>query len=121
MVEHEDAVCESNGRQTVRDHKRRAVSGDFIQGLKQPRLRAAIERAGRLIQDQDRRILEQHPGDRQSLALAAGKGAATLADPACETRGLAIDEIQRLRAACRIAQLQENQLMKSSKKSHFHK
>ena len=50
------------------------------QRLLHPRLGRRVERAGRLVEDQDRRILQQRAGDRQALALAAGKRGAALAD-----------------------------------------
>ena len=48
-------------------------------GLDQ-RLVVRVERAGRFVEDQDARILEQHARDRQPLALAARELVAALAD-----------------------------------------
>ena len=56
---------------------------DLVQRLLQLALGRGVERAGRLVEDQDRRVLEQRPGDRQALALAAGQRAAALADRRC--------------------------------------
>ena len=39
-----------------------------------------IERGGRLVEKQDRRILQDRPGNRETLALAARQGHAALAD-----------------------------------------
>ena len=39
-----------------------------------------FERRGRLVEDQDRGILQDHPGDGDALALAAGELDAALAD-----------------------------------------
>ena len=44
------------------------------------RLGHRIERAGRFVEDQDRRILEQRARDGEPLALAAGEQPAALAD-----------------------------------------
>ena len=44
------------------------------------RLDFRIERRGRLVEDQDRRVLQQHAGDRDALALAARELDAALAD-----------------------------------------
>ena len=40
----------------------------------------AVERRGRLVEDQDRRVLEDHARDRDALALAARELDAALAD-----------------------------------------
>ena len=47
--------------------------------LHQP-LGLGVERRGGLVQDQDRRVLQDRAGDRDPLALAAGEPAAALAD-----------------------------------------
>ena len=44
------------------------------------RLDLRIERRGGLVEDQDRRVLQDHPGDGDPLALAAGELDAALAD-----------------------------------------
>ena len=44
-----------------------------------------VERAGRLVEDQDRRVLEQRPGDGDALALAARQRRAALADARCRS------------------------------------
>ena len=45
-----------------------------------------IERRGRLVEQDDRRVLDQRARDRDALALAAGKLHAVLADLACRSR-----------------------------------
>ena len=59
---------------------RGAPRGDVAQRLLDRRLGAAVERAGRLVEDQDRRVLEQGAGDGDALLLAARKLEAALAD-----------------------------------------
>ena len=59
LVEDEDLVGVDDGRQAVGDDDGRAAGGDVAQGLLDRRLGAAVERAGRLVEDQDRRVLEQ--------------------------------------------------------------
>ena len=44
------------------------------------RLVVVVEVARRLVEDHDRRVLEQQPGDRQALLLAARQAVAALAD-----------------------------------------
>ena len=49
-------------------------------------LRLGVERRGRLVENQDRRVLEQRARDRQALALPARQPLAALADDASRTR-----------------------------------
>ena len=53
---------------------------DRVERLQDLRLGAAVERAGRLVEDQDRRILEQGARDRDALLLAARQLEPALAD-----------------------------------------
>jgi hypothetical protein len=55
-----------------------------------------VERGGGLVEDQDRRVLEQRPGDRQALALAAGKAQPALADQGVQAFRQLADEAQRV-------------------------
>ena len=48
-----------------------------------------VERAGRLVEDHDRRVFQQRAGDGEALALAAREVAAALADDRRETVRLA--------------------------------
>ena len=50
-------------------------------------LRLAVEVRGRLVEDDDARPLEQHPGDRQPLLLAARHPVAAVADHGVEAFG----------------------------------
>ena len=56
-----------------------------------------IERAGRLIENQDRRILQQRARNRQALALAARQRAPALAHFGFKSVGIVFDEIECLR------------------------
>ena len=60
-----------------------------------------VERRGRLVQQQDRRVLQEGAGDRDPLALAAGKLDAALADHCGEALGHGLDEAEAARRACR--------------------
>jgi hypothetical protein len=51
-----------------------------LQLLLDRRLDLGVERRGRLVEHQDRRVLQQHAGDGDALALAAGELDAALAD-----------------------------------------
>ena len=79
-VEHDDAVAVLDRRQPVRDDDRRAPAHQlFERRLDQP-LRLGVERRGRLVEDQDRRVLEDRARDRDALPLAARQPDAALAD-----------------------------------------
>ena len=64
----------------VRDHEGGAVLHHLVERGLHLGLGGGVERAGRLVEDQDRRVLQQRARDRQPLALAAGQQAAALAD-----------------------------------------
>ena len=68
--------------------------------LDQP-LRLGIEGRGRLVEDQDRRVLEQRAGDRQPLPLAAGQPLSALADRRLVAFGLRGNEVMRVGGARR--------------------
>ena len=66
--------CEhEHGRETVRDDERSAAAGEAVEGVADQRLALGVERGGRLVEEQERRVAQDRPGDRQALALAAGE------------------------------------------------
>ena len=67
----EDAVGQPERRQAVGDHEHRAPSRDLRHALVHDALAFVVERAGRLVKDQDARIGDQGAGDGDALALAA--------------------------------------------------
>ena len=58
------------------------------------RLVVVVEVAGRLVEDHHGRILEQQPGDRQALLLAARQAVAALADDRVEPVGQGRDRVE---------------------------
>ncbi|MPL60848.1 hypothetical protein SDC9_06410 [bioreactor metagenome] len=70
-VEHDDAVHLGDGRQPVRDGKHGLALHHPGQRLLDLRLDLAVERRGRLVQHQDRRVLEEGAGERDALPLPA--------------------------------------------------
>ena len=60
----------THGRQPVRDHQRGAALHDLVERLLHQRLALRIERAGRLVEQQDRRVAQDRPGDGDPLPLA---------------------------------------------------
>ena len=79
MLEHEDARGIADRGEAVRDHEGGAALHHFVERGIDLGLGDGIERAGRLIENQDRRILQQRARDRQPLPLAAGQHAPALA------------------------------------------
>ena len=80
LVEHDQPVERGDRRQPVGDGDHRLAFHQPVEIVLDRRLDLRIERRGRLVEDQDRRILEHHAGDRDALALAAGQLDAALAD-----------------------------------------
>ena len=64
----------------MRDRDRRASLLEPCQGRLDEPLADGVERRGRLVEDEDARVLEQHARDRHPLLLAAGQLVAALAD-----------------------------------------
>ena len=54
----------------MRDREDRAIGDQAIQGLLDLVLGLRVDAAGRLVEDQDARVVEDRPGNRDSLTLA---------------------------------------------------
>src|SRR6185312_14506390 len=70
-----------------------------------PRLGRRVQRARRLVQNENGRVLEQRAGDRQPLPLAARQRAAALADHGVVAARLADDELVRVGLAAGVLDL----------------
>src|SRR5262249_11800388 len=79
-VDGDDAVAAAYGGQPVRDNDHGAPLADLLHAVLDDALALVIERARRLIKDQNAWIGDQRPGDGHPLPLATGEGGATLAD-----------------------------------------
>ena len=75
LVHHDDPVRLPHRAQAVRDDDHRAALADRRHVALEDRLALVVERAGRLVEDQDARIGEQRAGDGDALALAAAEAA----------------------------------------------
>jgi hypothetical protein len=64
-----------------------------IQGRLDMPLGLGIQRRSGLVEDQQRRVFQQRPGNRQALALAAGQQYAVLADFGIEALRQLVDEL----------------------------
>ena len=97
VLKHDDLVGRDDRRQAVRDHDRGAALADQVERRLDLLLGVRIERRGRLVEDQDRRRLEDGAGDRHALLLAARELQPALADHGLVAVGQALDEGADLR------------------------
>ena len=82
----------------VRDEDRRDAEGllDLLQALAQLRADLDVERAERLVEQQDRRLVGERPRERDALLLAARELALVAVAEAAQA-----DEVEQLLAAAR--------------------
>ena len=66
--------------------KRRAVAHQHRQRVLHQPLRLGIERRGRFVEHEDRRVAQQRAGNGQALALAARQALPALADARLRSR-----------------------------------
>jgi hypothetical protein len=97
----DDPVSAANRRQPMGDDQDRAALRDLAHVLLDDPLAFVIERARCLVEDHDARIGHQRPRDRDALLLAAGQGAAALADEGVVAFGQFQDEIMGAGELCR--------------------
>ena len=76
----EDLVGPEDGRQPVGDRDGRPALDQALERRLDEPLADGVERRRRLVEDQDPRVLEEDPGDRDALLLAARELVAALAD-----------------------------------------
>ena len=79
VVQDDNPVGVADGRQPVRDQQTGPVAHDFIQSVLDQRFGFSVDAGSRLVHHQNFRAENQHPRQRQELALADGKIAATFA------------------------------------------
>ena len=84
VLHHENTVCPAYGREAVGDDERRTARRSVLDGAAHGGFTLGVERGGRLVQQQYRRVAHQRAGERDALALAAGEAAAFLAERGCE-------------------------------------
>ena len=80
LVEHDEAIHLSDGREPMRDRDHRLAGHQRAQARLNGGFDFAVERRGRFVEYQNRRVFENDAGDGNALALAAGKLHAALAD-----------------------------------------
>src|SRR5271156_2930861 len=72
-VDDEDDIGVTDGREAVRNRDRGAPLHQRLERALNDALRLGVERRGSLVEDQDRRVFQDHAGDRQPLALTTGE------------------------------------------------
>ena len=77
---HQDAVGLQHGRQAVGDDDGGAALHQMLERRLHQRLAFGVERRGRLVEQQDRRVAQDGAGNGDALALAAGQRHAAFAD-----------------------------------------
>jgi hypothetical protein len=92
LIEHEDRVGIGNGREAVGDRQRGAVCRYGVQRGQNVLFGAGVERAGRFVEQQDRRVLDQRAGNSDALLLAARQLQAAFAHFGVEALRQALDQ-----------------------------
>ena len=105
ILYHQDLVGVLDGGQPVGDDQCRAASGQTVKGALDAGFRHAVQRGGGLIQYQNGRGLQKHPGDGYPLLLPAGEQRAPLAHIGVEPVGHGADIVVDLRLPRRLLQL----------------
>ena len=98
-LDHDELVGAPDGGKPVRDHERRAARHEALERLLDRALALGVERRRRLVEDEDRRVLEERARDRETLALAAREARAALPHARVEPVGEGVDERERVRGA----------------------
>jgi len=80
VFEHDDAIRPPHGREPVRNHKHSTPTHKILQRRLHQRLGLAVERRRRLIENQNRRIFQDRPCNRDALPLPARKPHPALPD-----------------------------------------
>ena len=96
-VESEHALGERDRREPVGDHESCAVLEQGAEGCVDLLFDVDVDRAGRVVEDEDRRVEEQRPRDRHALALAARERVAALTDDRVVAVGEPHDELVGVR------------------------
>ena len=105
LVHHHDAVRVLDRREAVGDDEGRPSDREFGERSLDRPLGLGVERARRLVQDEDGRVLEEHPRDRHALLLPAGELHAALAHHRRHAVGKARDHVVEPRPARRLGDL----------------
>ncbi|MPM25386.1 hypothetical protein SDC9_71877 [bioreactor metagenome] len=99
LLEHHDPVGIGDGREPVRDGDDGAALAHRVQAVLDVALGLGVERRGRLVEQQDRRVLQQRAGDADALLLAARELQPALAHRRLVALGQAHHEVMDFRGS----------------------
>ena len=91
----------ADGGQPVGDDQRGSTLGQVVKGTLNLRLGDGIQRRGGLVQNQDRRVLQENPGNGNPLLLTAGQEGAPLAHIGLKALGHSQNVLVDFRLLCR--------------------
>src|SRR5215469_1363625 len=97
LFHYDDAVRSEDGRQAMSDYDRGATRRQRGECLLHGMLGFGIERARRLVEQQDRRVAKYRSGDCDALSLPTGEANALLTEERGKAKGQGIEEARRLR------------------------
>ncbi len=87
VAQDDDPVGVAHGREAVGDHDTGAPGHHYVEAGLDLLLGEGINAGGGLVEDEDRRVLQQHARQRDQLALAHRQTRAALADRGVEALG----------------------------------
>ncbi len=93
FVHDQDPVKILHAAKPVRNEKAASSDCELEQALQDVGLCQGVQVGGRLVQDQERRVLEDDSRDSEALPFAGAQGGAVLADERAITFGQGLDEI----------------------------
>src|SRR5688500_17653420 len=104
-VEHDDLVGIANGREPMGDRDHGTALREPLERPLDRSLGLRVERRGRLVEHEDRRVAEDRPCDRDPLLLATREAVAALADDGLVALRQRCHQLVDLRGAGRILDL----------------
>ena len=104
LVEHHDAIRTAHRTQPVCDDKGGTPLQCLVEGSLQCSLVFVVEMARRLVENHDRRVLQQQPGDREPLLFTTRHAVSALTHDRAETVGKRVDGVHDAGRPTRCAQ-----------------
>ena len=96
VIEYHDLICGMNAGGTLGYDKYGRICIHFPDSLTQSGIRCIVKRRSTVVEDQDIRLSDQRPGDRQTLSLSTGEIASALLYRLIKAERLGFHNIQRL-------------------------
>src|SRR5260221_3226374 len=106
----QDEGGSGGGAEPMGDHEGRPPRHQTLDTVDDERFGFAVDGAGRLVEDEDRRILEKGARDGDPLPLAARQPGAAITNGCLVALRQAHDEIMRLSCPCRRHDLRERSI-----------